>query len=322
MIIYAEYLIAVVVVVFLSVKASDYVDLLDKKTNLSGAFLGGIMLSAVTSLPELLTSISSILLIGKPGMCLGNVLGSDLFNLAALAAVILIFFKGFNKGTFSPSYRNVGLAVLAIYVIMELNFMGVLKFSIFTVSFTSVFIVLLYAIGVKYLSAASDSISDEEELSIQASKTSRLTVKQIGIRFLLTSIGIIISSVLLTYFTDNIAEKLGIGSGFAGALFLGIATSLPEVTSTVTLFKMKNYNIAIGNIIGSNLFNFIILALVDILSVSQDIYANPDMQVQSLAICGLISTPLFYILMRTKNRSARAVCSVGMLGSYLAFLMI
>ena len=322
MLIYVEYIVTVAVVVFLSIKASDYVDLLDKKTNLSGAFLGGIMLSAVTSLPELLTSLSSVFLVGKAGMCLGNVLGSDLFNLAALSAVILIFFRGFNKGVFSPSNRNVGLAVLAIYIIIELNFIGVCDISFLSISFTTVFIIVMYALGVKYLSAASDAISDEEELDIQASKTSSLTVKQIGIRFFFTAVGIIVSSILLTYFTDGIAVKLGIGTGFAGALFLGIATSLPEVTSTVSLFKMKNYNIAIGNIIGSNLFNFIILAIVDIISLSQNIYADPDMQVKSLTICGLIATPMFYIMMRTKKKAVRGICAVVMLGSYFAFLMI
>ena len=51
--IYLEYVIAAAIVVVLSMKASDYIDLLDKNTRLSGAFLGGIMLSAVTSLPEL-----------------------------------------------------------------------------------------------------------------------------------------------------------------------------------------------------------------------------------------------------------------------------
>ena len=55
------YLIIATVVVFASIKLSNYVDLLDKKTNLSGALLGGILLAAVTSLPELFTSISSTL---------------------------------------------------------------------------------------------------------------------------------------------------------------------------------------------------------------------------------------------------------------------
>ena len=99
--IYLEYLAAAVIVVILSIKASDYIDLLDKNTKLSGAFLGGIMLSAVTSLPELFTSISATVLLDRPGLCMGNILGSDLFNLGALAFFILLFSKGFAKGKVS-----------------------------------------------------------------------------------------------------------------------------------------------------------------------------------------------------------------------------
>ena len=77
---YLAYIIMAAIVVVLSIKISDYVDNLDRNTLLSGAFLGGIMLSGVTSLPELFTSVSATALLGHPELCVGNVLGSDLFN--------------------------------------------------------------------------------------------------------------------------------------------------------------------------------------------------------------------------------------------------
>ena len=69
--IYAAYLVVAVAVVLLSIKASEYVDLLDKRQSFSGAFIGGVMLSAVTSLPELFTSLSSTVFLDKPGLCMG-----------------------------------------------------------------------------------------------------------------------------------------------------------------------------------------------------------------------------------------------------------
>ena len=56
----ASYIVLAVLVIGLSMRLSSYVDMLDKQTNLSGAFLGGVMLAAVTSLPELFTSISGV----------------------------------------------------------------------------------------------------------------------------------------------------------------------------------------------------------------------------------------------------------------------
>lgn len=319
---YFEYVVTAMIVVLLSVKASNYIDLLDKNTRLSGAFLGGIMLSAVTSLPELFTSITATVLLDQPGLCMGNILGSDLFNLAALAFFILLFFRGFSKGKISKSYRYVAVFVMLIYVMIGLNFAGIFEFRILNLSVTSIIIVLIYALGAKYLAVANDVQTDEDALGYHASMSTTLTIRQIGFRFFLAAVGIIAFSIILTHLTGQISLKLGLGQGLAGAIFLGIATSLPEVTSTITLFKMKNYNIAVGNIIGSNLFNFIILAVADLISLGSGVYETLDQQIENLLIFGAAATVLFWILLRIRNKTVQAVCTLGTLGCYLAFLLL
>lgn len=92
--IFLYYVITATAVVWFSILASRYIDMIDRSTRLSGAFLGGVLLSAVTSLPELFTSISATTLIGNPSLCIGNILGSNLFNSAMLAVVILFSFAG------------------------------------------------------------------------------------------------------------------------------------------------------------------------------------------------------------------------------------
>jgi cation:H+ antiporter len=319
--IYLEYLITAAIVVILSIKASNYIDLLDKNTNLSGAFLGGIMLSAVTSLPELFTSISATILLGRPGLCMGNILGSDLFNLAALAAISLCFFKGFAKGSVSKSYRRVAVFVLLIYILVALNFTGVLNVMLFRLNLTSILIVIVYALGAKYLAVADDVESDEDALNYYADTSTSLSVRQIGFRFFLTSIGIIVFSIMVTYLTDEISYRLNLGQGMAGALFLGVATSLPELASTISLFKMKNYNIAVGNIVGSNLFNFIILAVVDLISVGNSVYGATDEKIITLLVMGLISMSLFWIMLRFRNKGTQLICALGIVAAYIGFLM-
>ena len=320
--IYLEYLAAAVIVVILSIKASDYIDLLDKNTKLSGAFLGGIMLSAVTSLPELFTSISATVLLDRPGLCMGNILGSDLFNLGALAFFILLFSKGFAKGKVSKSYRHVTMVVLLIYILIILNFAGILQFRVLHISVTSVLIALIYALGAKYLAVADDVTSDEAVLDYHSESSTSLSVKQIGVRFFFAAVGIIAVSIILTYLTDEISVRLHLGQGLAGAIFLGVATSLPEVTSTVALFKMKNFNIAVGNIIGSNLFNFIILVVADVLSMGSGVYATLDHQIENLLVFGGVATILFWVLLRFKKATTQTICALGMVACYLGFLLV
>ena len=77
---YALFILLAAAVVFLSIKLAKYVDLLDKTTKISGAFIGAVLLAAVTSLPELFTSISATLIVRENELVLGNILGSNLFN--------------------------------------------------------------------------------------------------------------------------------------------------------------------------------------------------------------------------------------------------
>lgn len=312
--IYLAYLIVAAGVVWFSVKASDYVDLLDKKTSLSGAFIGGIMLSAVTSLPELFTSISATVLIGEPGLCLGNVLGSDLFNMAMLSFFLLMFTRTFGKASLSASHRVVTLFVFACYVLLILDWLDILNIHILSVSLTSVCIVILYVLSVRYMSA-EDGTEEEEEAD-----TSPLTVKQVAIRFVAVSIGIVALSIIITYITDAISIRLNLGQGMAGALFLGIATSLPEAASTVTLLRMGNVDIAFGNIVGSNIFNFIIMAVVDIL-YHGSVYDFSDPQTVVLMLCGAAALPVMWLMMKFRNKWTKIACPVWILACYVVFLI-
>lgn len=316
--IYIFYIICAIIIVLLSNKASVYVDLLDKKTSLSGAFIGGVMLSAVTSLPELFTSLTSTVWLDKPGLCLGNILGSNLFNLLILAVLILIFFKGFSTAKVAKSHIIVSISIILIYLFMMLNLQNSFPLEFLTINITSIIIILLYMYGVKHM-AADESENNEEDIS-------NLTVKQVIFRFILVSIGIVGVSIAITYVTDIIAdeEHLNLGAGLAGALFLGIATSLPELSSTVALFKIKNYNIAIGNIIGSCLFNFTILSLADIFYFKPGgIYDfSIDPKNLNLLILGPIATLAMAIMFKFKNKYTQAICSLVVIASYILFLVI
>lgn len=311
--IYLLYLLVAAGVVLFSVKASEYVDLLDKKTSLSGAFIGGIMLSAVTSLPELFTSISATVLIHQPGLCLGNILGSDLFNMAMLSFFLLIFARTFREGKLSSSHRMVTVFVLICYVVMILNWLGIVRMQMFNISLSSVIIVLMYLLSIRYLSAEDGSTEEEETVS-------PLTIPQIAVRFVLVSVGIVVLSIVITYITDAISLRLHLGQGMAGALFLGIATSLPEAASTVSLLRMKNVDIAFGNIVGSNIFNFIIMAVVDIL-YRGSVYDFSDPQTVVLMLCGTAALPILWIMMKFRSKATQIICPLGIIACYVAFLM-
>lgn len=316
--IFVLYIIVAIGVICLSNKASEYVDLLDKTTSLSGAFIGGILLSAVTSLPELFTSISSTLFLDKPGLCIGNILGSNLFNIAILSLFILVMSKAFKQAKLSKSHTYISISVLIIYIVILLNKAKVLNFELLTISITSIIIGVLYFLGVKNMSSENGENASVED----SHQVTNLTLKQIITRFILVSIGIIVLSVIITYITDEIAGRLGLGSGLAGAIFLGIATSLPEVSSTIALFRMRNFDIAVGNIIGSNLFNFLILSIADVLYFGNGIYDFSDPKTINLAVFGLIAAVLFTIFLKLREKGKKILYPIGVIACYLLFLIV
>ena len=230
---YIIYLITVTAVVWFSILASRYIDMIDRSTRLSGAFLGGVLLSAITSLPELFTSISATVLIDNPSLCIGNILGSNLFNFGMLAVVIIIFIKGFTAAKLARSHRYVMLLLMGMYLATMLNWKVMGDCNIvfgsadrpwFFLSATSVIVLVLYALSVRFL--ASDNGSEDEEPQGEEVK---LSLRAIVVRFVLASLGIIVASVILTYVTDDIATSLNLGSGLAGALFLSVVAVLPVI---------------------------------------------------------------------------------------------
>lgn len=299
--------------------------MIDRSTRLSGAFLGGVLLSAITSLPELFTSISATVLIDNPSLCIGNILGSNLFNFGMLAVVILFFLSSFSRASLAVSHRYVMLFLMMMYLATALNWKVMGDDNIifggenpwFYVSVTSVIVLVLYTLSVRFL--AGDNGSSNEEAD---GEEVTLSLRAIVVRFVLASIGIIVASIILTYVTDDIATELNLGSGLAGALFLGVATSLPEVTSTISLFRMRNFDIAFGNIAGSNVFNFFVLAIADILYSGGSVYHFDDEKVIYLTVFGMASSALIYLIIRVRSAWMKALLAIGTVACYLAFLML
>lgn len=315
--IYVIYLAVAALVTVLSVKASEYVDMLDKTTKLSGAFLGGILLSAVTSLPELFTSISSTLMLDQPGLCIGNILGSNLFNYAMLSVFLLTAVAAFSKCRLAKIHTIVALSVVAMGGLILLNKYDILGFDIGSVSVTSVLIILLYVLTVWVMYRMGGTSAESED-----SSSVTLTKKQIMFRFTVVSVGIVVFSILLTYITDELSERLNLGKTIAGAIFLGVATSLPETASTWNLFKIKNYDIAVGNIVGSCLFNFTILSVADFFYSGGGIYAINDVSTMNLILFASMASILAFVLLKFRNKVTGVICPVGIIACYIAFLAL
>lgn len=295
------YLLVASMVVFLSMKIAVYVDLIEKKTDLSGFLVGGIILACVTSLPELFTSISSVLFLEKSELVLGNILGSNLFNTSILLVMIIFSFKTFSKCFVTNSHRKILYCILGVYIFMATIMISSDIFpSFFGINLVSLASIVFY--GLATMIMAKDAEEDfNPPLDKEEKKDyAKMSVKTILTRFIICACSLVIASIIITYLTNQLAIKFNLSASIAGALFLGVATSLPELVSTFELVKLKNINSAISGITGSNVFNFIIIAIADIINGKALIYGF-DQEAKELVIFGIIATIILLILLYIKK---------------------
>lgn len=313
-----------VCVVFFSIKLANYVDLIDKKTDLSGAFIGGVILAAVTSLPELFTSISAVLFVKQPDLVMGNILGSNLFNMCIFGGAALIAAKSLCKSTIGSSHFKTTVITFIMFSIMLLPVVFKKDYTVAGISVYSIILLVLYACSIKFM--AGDSAESEGE------DNSDLTLKQIIIRFVIMAVLLVVASIFITIAADHLSEEFNLGKTVGGALFLGVATSLPELTSSIALIRKDNFNACAGNVMGSGVFNFCIISVADILYRGGSVYISNDKSSSYLNIFGLVATAAVgaILLMKirkkdTENAGLKLFYRFGglaILGCYAAFLIL
>lgn len=268
--------------VFLSFKLSYYADLLNKTTNISGVFIGGILLAGITSLPELVTCLSSIFL-NNPYLAIGDILGSNFFNIAMMCFFDILFIKTMFYNYTKNRYYLIYVLLILNYLIMYLFMGGTFNLEIFNIGLPSFIIIITY---IFYLKNAK-----EEETK----KEVKTTKEHVLLKFFLVGLFMVIVSILLTLVVNLIAGKNpNVASSFIGAILLGITTSMPEVITFIALIKMKSFDLALSDIIGSNLFNLLILAIGDIFLKNKEIYYFVDKESMFLLIFGFILTILSF----------------------------
>jgi cation:H+ antiporter len=339
--------LALVVVVSAQI-AAGLVDEFDQRTNLSGALIGGILLAAITSIPEFITSIVATTVYNQPGLAFGNIFGSNFFNLVILAILDLFFLRKHLLNKIQELTKLMNLVNATYFVVLlpfviniflntevfgpQLDnqfFFIVTNATFFGFSLMSITILVLY-----YLSARSlhhDSPQSETDDPLPPGRFSNLSKRSLGLLFATTSAVLIAGAYFLTGTTNDIAIQTGLNASFVGALFLGLATSLPELASVYVLVKLHNYNAAAGGIIGSIMFNFTIIAVVDAF-VSENVISliTNDPLVSSnaltLLILGLINGLILVLAMQRKVRKAPslayAVPSVLIITNYVAYLIL
>lgn len=267
--VFIYFILAAAITVYAAMKLSTYADVISEKSTMSGMLVGTVLLAGATSLPEVTTSVSAVM-INNPDIAIGNMLGSNLFNIFILAMFDLFYRQKrlFNEASRDHLY-TAGLGLMLTLVTMIALIVRI-DFTILGIGIDALLIAVLYGIGIYYIGKRPQQPAVEREAAheavqeIDASATSSITVKRAVIGFIIAALVIMGAGTALSVLGDQIAVVTGLGSSFVGSFLIAATTSLPEAVSVFVALKLRNVNLAFGSILGSNIFNMLIIAMSDV----------------------------------------------------------
>lgn len=264
-----------------------------------------------TSAPELLISVQAVL-DGVPGLALGNVVGSNTANILLVLGVPALLAVMHTSGCDS---RNSYLQMIgASLLFITLCFFGPLTWWSGLILLTALAAMLLHAIHSARCHRRDAKAEDEE---IEGADPS-LGWGKIALFLLLGLIGLPLGAQLLIDGAVGIATRFGLPEEVIGLTLVALGTSLPELATTVMAVLRKQADVALGNVIGSNMFN--LLAIIGVASLVGPIPVSPE--ILSFDLWVMLGASLLLIPFVFFRRDITRVWGIGLTALYVAYVMV
>ena len=282
--------------------------------------IGLTIVAMGTSAPEAAVSITAAFN-GSADITIGNIIGSNILNvLIILGLSAVVYPLTVEKSTLKIDIPVTIVATVLLFVLgLDGNITridGIIMLGIFVA-----YIAFLIVSAKKAQNQASVA-SENENLSDENAKTEEKP-KSIAFLILITIVGlalVILGSRFVVSSASFIARKFGLSERFIGLTIVALGTSLPELFTSVVAASKKNSDIAIGNIIGSNLFN--ILFVVGLSSLIIPVPFSPAFKVDTMvALASIVAVLLFCLPKKNLSRVAGGIFLVAYLAYFLLWLV-
>jgi len=286
--------IGLVVLVWSADKFIDAAATVARHYALPPLLIGVVIIGFGTSAPELTVSAISALE-GSPGIALGNAYGSNIANIALILGITaLISPIVVQSGILRKELPLlVGVTLLSVALLWDLH-ISRLDAAVLLLTFAAI---MAWSVW-HSLRSGDDTLGTETqaELGAHTLATVRLAWVWLAAGLLL----LIASSRLLVWGAVQAAQGLGVSELVIGLTVVAVGTSLPELASCIAAARKKEHDLAIGNILGSNLFNT--LAVVGLAGAIHPLAAEPEVLSRDLLVVGALTLALFVLARQRRGR--------------------
>lgn len=278
------------------------------RLGVSPLIIGLTIVSMGTSAPELVVSVKAAMN-GQSALSIGNVLGSNLFSIGIILGISALVYPLAVKRQLLKF--DVPVMVLTSLLFMVLFIDGKLSLV------EAIIFILLFAAYLAYLFVTSlrDSkkgkVTDEEAIKLYKHWIIDVSLIAVGL------VGLVYGSNLLVDNAIIIAQKLGMSEALIGLTIVAAGTSMPELATSVVAAMKKRSDIAIGNVVGSNIFN--LLLILGVAGLIYPIETSDINIVDSLFVVGVSALLWFFMKIGTRIRRWQGVIFLGV---YLVYFFI
>ena len=326
LLLWPAFFLCTLLILYSGAKLSKHGDIIAEKTGLGKLWIGVVLLAFVTSIPELITGLSSVIIFATPDIAAGDIVGSCVFNMLILA-VLDIFDKSsplssrvHQRHTLSACFGILLLSIVTVNIFLSSSHAMTINFFGWIGLYTPI-IIFLYIVAMRLIfSHEKRSIASFMKEKTEELKYESISTKDIYINFTLNAVLIVIAATVLPEIGKLIADKTGLGETFVGNILIALTTSLPEVVVSITAFRIGAVDMAIGNLFGSNIFNIGILAIDDLFFTKGPLlsYIDSNHIVSALSAIIMMTIAIIGLTYRAKkNKLFMAWDSLGIAAVYV-----
>ncbi len=273
--VWLKFIVCAAVIFFAGTRIAKYADVIAEKTGISRLWIGAVLVAAATSLPELFTGVGSVVFADAPDLTVGNLLGANSYNLLNIGILDLLHRGGpllsaISSGQLLAAVFSLIPVMLATIAIILLG-SGISTWSIGNIGIFSIAIFVSYCIATRVIYKFEKSKTHSLPAGSEGTSTRKyprydtISLKKVYTYFAIAAAAIVASGIWLAYIGRELSEVLRLSQSFTGNLFIGFVTTLPEITVSIAALFIGAKEIAVANMLGSNLFNMTIIFADDIL---------------------------------------------------------
>jgi len=297
---WAQFFLSAAAIVFVASQMTKYAHVIAVRTRLGGMFVGTLLVATATSSPEIITNVSSVRL-GVPNLAAGDLFGSCMFNMLILALLDVVHFRERILRRVAISHALTAALATLLAGMAALFVLARIPWRIGWLGLDSLSLIVIYIGGMWLIQRESRRHGTPVGIELDVPGI-RLTHAIIG--FVVCVVALAFISPWLVRAAKQIALITGLGTGFVGVTLFAFVTSLPEVVTMLVSVRLGAFDMTVGDLFGSNIFNMLALAITDGFYVQGLFFSdiNANFALAGLIVVLLINLALVGNLARLERR--------------------